>query len=107
LNAVSGLDGGEAILAADHFGAQGAAFFSAVTRPAISGSRGALSGFIKLLTSTIALAARLSRYAEVYIESFESHAPSALRPAINMPWNAFGFLRCDMYDTQGHWSGNT
>ena len=34
----------------------------------------------ELLTSTMALlAARLSRYPKVYVESFETHAPSALR----------------------------
>lgn len=44
---------------------------------------------------------------EIYIESFDANVPAALRPAFNMLWNAFGFLRCDMYDAQGRWSRNS
>ena len=44
---------------------------------------------------------------EVYVESFDADVPTALRPAFNMLWNAFGFLRCDMYDAEGRWSGNS
>jgi hypothetical protein len=44
---------------------------------------------------------------QIYIESFDADVPAALRPAFNMFWNAFGFLRCDMYDAEGRWSGNS
>jgi hypothetical protein len=44
---------------------------------------------------------------EIYIESFDADVPAALRPAFNMLWNASGFLRCDMYDAQQRWSGNS
>lgn len=43
---------------------------------------------------------------EIYIESFEIDVPTALRPAFNMLWNAFGFLQCDMYDAGGRWKGD-
>ncbi len=42
---------------------------------------------------------------EVYIDSFSVDIPAVMRPVFNMLWNAFGFLRCDMYDHQGRWRG--
>jgi len=43
---------------------------------------------------------------EVYFESFDTDVPATLRPAFNVLWNAFGFLQCDMYDSQGRWKGD-
>src|SRR5665213_10933 len=42
---------------------------------------------------------------ELYIDSFSPDVPATLRPIFNILWNAFGFLRCDMYDEQGGWKG--
>lgn len=43
---------------------------------------------------------------EVTIESHTIDAPLKLKPIFNALWNAFGFLRCDMYDGQGVWLGD-
>jgi schlafen family protein len=42
---------------------------------------------------------------EIYVDSFGIDVPTAMRPAFNMLWNAFGFLSCDMYDSDGRWKG--
>jgi len=42
---------------------------------------------------------------EVYVDGFEVHVPTIMRPAFNMLWNAFGLLQCDMYSQQGQWKG--
>ncbi len=42
---------------------------------------------------------------EIYIDSFDVDVPTVMRPVFNIIWNAFGFLRCDMYDDGGRWKG--
>lgn len=43
---------------------------------------------------------------EIGLEGPTLDAPTALKPVFNALWNAYGFLRCDMYDGQGIWMGN-
>ncbi len=43
---------------------------------------------------------------EIALEGPVPDAPTALKPVFNALWNAYGFLRCDMYDGQGIWTGN-
>lgn len=43
---------------------------------------------------------------EITIESATFDAPLALKPVFNALWNAFGFIRCNMYDGQGLWTGD-
>src|SRR5262245_17976077 len=47
------------------------------------------------------LGRELVAFPEIYVESFDVDVPAVLRPACDMLWNAFDFLRCDMYDTGG------
>jgi hypothetical protein len=42
---------------------------------------------------------------EIYVDSFDVDVPTIMRPVFNMLWNAFGLLRCDVYDDQGKWRG--
>jgi len=43
---------------------------------------------------------------EIALEGIVTDAPTALKPMFNALWNAYGFLRCDMYDGQGNWRGD-
>lgn len=43
---------------------------------------------------------------EITIESTAVTMASALRPAFNALWNAFGIPSCDMYDGKGAWIGD-
>jgi hypothetical protein len=43
---------------------------------------------------------------EIALEGIVTDAPTDLKPMFNAPWNAYGFLRCDMYDGQGDWTGD-
>ena len=43
---------------------------------------------------------------EITLEDPVTDAPAALKPTFNALWNAYGFLRCDMYDGQGTWRGD-
>lgn len=56
-------------------------------------------------TDTDPLGRELVALPEIYVESFEIDVPAIMRPTFNMLWNAFGFLGCDMYDSQGRWRG--
>jgi hypothetical protein len=42
---------------------------------------------------------------EVLVENFSVDSPTVLRPLFNILWNAFGFLRCDMYNAEDRWKG--
>jgi hypothetical protein len=42
---------------------------------------------------------------EVHIENFSPDVPTVMQPILNILWNAFGFLKCDMYDQHGQWQG--
>lgn len=44
---------------------------------------------------------------DIAIDNEAANVPALMRPSFNMLWNAFGFLRCDMYDGQGKWTGTT
>jgi hypothetical protein len=43
---------------------------------------------------------------EIALEGPVADAPTALKPVFNALWNAYGFLRCDLYDGQGSWTGD-
>ena len=43
---------------------------------------------------------------DVSIAGPVADAPAVLKPVFNALWNAFGFLKCDMYDGQGNWVGD-
>jgi hypothetical protein len=43
---------------------------------------------------------------ELTLEGPVTDAPAVLKPSFNALWNAYGFLRCDMYDGQGIWRGD-
>jgi len=45
-------------------------------------------------------------FPEVVIESVRISVPVTLRPLLNMIWNAFGRLSCDMFNQQGNWTGD-
>ncbi|MGO7306892.1 helix-turn-helix domain-containing protein [Rhizobium ruizarguesonis] len=38
---------------------------------------------------------------EIYIDSFDVDVATAMRPAFNVLWNAFGHYHCDVYDADG------
>lgn len=42
---------------------------------------------------------------EVAIQNANADIPTALRPILDMIWNAFGFPECWMYDSGGAWRG--
>jgi len=39
------------------------------------------------------------------IEAHPVDVPSAQKSTFDMLWNAFGFLRADVYDGRGEWTG--
>jgi hypothetical protein len=43
---------------------------------------------------------------EITLEGPVTDAPAVLKPTFNALWNAYGFLRCDLYDGQGTWTGD-
>lgn len=42
---------------------------------------------------------------DLTINTTTPDVPELLKPIFNALWNAFGFLRSDMYDGQGKWRG--
>jgi hypothetical protein len=42
---------------------------------------------------------------ECIIESASADLPSALKPAFDIVWNAFGYSRSDKYDQNNKWIG--
>ena len=42
---------------------------------------------------------------EVLIENASVDVPNTLRPLLNIVWNAFGRLSCDMFNQKGEWIG--
>jgi hypothetical protein len=42
-------------------------------------------------------------FPEVSISNADEDASAVMRPIFNMLWNAFGFPRCDRYDSLGKW----
>jgi TIR domain len=42
----------------------------------------------------------------VIVSGADADVPTVLRPLLNATWNAFGLAGCDMYDGQGHWTGD-
>jgi hypothetical protein len=56
-------------------------------------------------TDTPPLGREIATFPELCVDSFDVDVPAIMRPMFNMLWNAFGFLQCDMYDSQGNWRG--
>lgn len=44
-------------------------------------------------------------FPEVAIENETTDMPMAMRPVMNMAWNAFGLVQCDMFNASGGWKG--
>jgi Schlafen, AlbA_2 len=47
----------------------------------------------------------LVSFPELLIENAKVDVPQSLRPLLNIIWNAFGRLSCDMFDGKGAWIG--
>jgi hypothetical protein len=47
----------------------------------------------------------LVSFPEILIEDPRNNVPIAMRPLLNVIWNAFGRPRCDIFDNQGSWIG--
>jgi hypothetical protein len=45
-------------------------------------------------------------FPEVAIQDANADVPAALRPSLDMIWNAFGFAACTMYQSDGTWRGH-
>jgi hypothetical protein len=47
----------------------------------------------------------LVSFPEIHIENPKVEVPNTLRPLLNIIWNAFGRLSCDMFNNRGEWIG--
>lgn len=59
------------------------------------------------ITHTPPLGEDLVSLPEILIEGDPDSVPTALRPLLDVLWNAFGLPQCDMYGRQGEWLGTT